>query len=453
MVGQYLTKVGMGDAIGWVYTVGPIAAVIAPLFLGMIADRFFASQRVLAVLMVIGGIAMFLAPGIARSCGEAWAATLAGWEAQGLDKTEQMGTGFLIFPPLMKDHLPFIGILLLHMVCYMPTLGLTNSIAFQNIENGEKQFPIVRVFGTIGWIVAGVILGTVLKLDETATPLYVTGVACLVLAVFALFLPHTPPPAKGKKTTLAEALGLGAVKMLKDRSYLVFMVASMLICIPLAAYYAIAAVYINHAGFASAGGIMTWGQISEIVFMLLIPFFFSRLGVKWMLAIGMACWVIRYGLFSMGATDGVRSYIFLGILLHGICYDFFFVTGFIYTDKKAPKEISGQAQGLLVLVTQGLGLGLGAPFMAKILGQHKLENSDALITEGGTMRDESLALAESPDKAAELWDKSTETLLQAYNWKGFWLYPAAFALVVLVIFIIVFRQPKFEDESSEYKVS
>ena len=154
---------------------------------------------------------------------------------------------------------------------------------------------------------------------------------------------------------------------MKEPSYAVFIVASMLICIPLAGYYAIAAVYLNHAGFHSAGGVMIWGQMSEIVFMLLIPFFFRRLGVKWMIAVGMLAWVVRYVLFSGAAPDGVAWMIFIGILLHGICYDFFFVTGFIYTDKKASSEIRGQAQGFLVLVTQGIGLGLGAPIMARIM--------------------------------------------------------------------------------------
>jgi len=449
MVGQYLTKIGMGDSIGWVYTVGPIAAIISPLFLGMIADRYFSSQKVLAVLMFVGGIAMLFAPSIAQMCADNWAATKEAWEAQGLVPAEQVGDGFLFFPPIIGDHLPFVGILFLHMLCYMPTLGLTNTIAFRNILSGEKDFPVIRVFGTIGWIVAGFILGTLFKLDETPTTLYVTGGMCMALAAFAFTLPHTPPPAKGKKTSMGEMLGLGALPLLKDRSYAVFIFSSLLICIPLAAYYAIAQVYINHVGYKSAGGIMIWGQISEIIFMLLIPVFFARLGVKKMLAVGMLAWVIRYVLFSASADQGTAAIVFAGILLHGICYDFFFVTGFIYTDKIASKQISGQAQSFLVVVTQGVGLGLGAPIIQKIVTHFKADNHDELIAEGGALREESVKIAEeSPDKAAELWDKSSEILLSASNWKAIWMYPAVFAAVILVLFFILFKDPKFDKEET-----
>lgn len=441
MVGQYLVKIGMGEAIGWVYTVGPIAAIISPLFLGIVADRFFPSQRVLSVLMLIGGIAMFLAPMIAESCAETWAGTLAGLTADGKSAQEaiesEYGGGLLgIFPPIIPDQLPFVGILFVHMLCFMPTLGLTNTITFRNIENQEKQFPVIRVFGTIGWIVAGAILGYGLKLDETPVPLYTAGGFCLLLAVYAFFLPNTPPPDKGKKAKVSDLLGLRALGLMKERSFAVFMLASMLICIPLAGYYAIAAVFINEAGFHSAGGVMIWGQISEIIFMLLIPVLFARLGVKWMLAIGMLAWVLRYVLFATAAPDGIAWMIFLGILLHGICYDFFFVTGFIYTDKKAPSEIRGQAQGLLVLVTQGIGLGLGAPIMARIYGDQKAANYSELAGQAQELRGR---YADGGGTEAALWDKASELLLQATQWKTVWLYPAGMAAVILVLFLLLFH--------------
>jgi len=446
MVGQYLEVIGMSDAIGWVYTVGPLAAMISPLFLGMVADRFFSSERVLAVLMAAGGVAMLLAPAVARSCSEAWAETLR--ELTGGDSAKQAeaikeayGDGYLgIFPPIIPDHLPFVGILFLHMLCYMPTLGLTNAIAFRNIRSQERQFPVIRVFGTIGWIVAGAILGYGLHLDETPWTLYTTGGACLLLAVYSFALPHTPPAGKGKKSTLFDVLGLRAVALMKQPAYAVFILSSMLICIPLAGYYAIAPLFINDAGFHSAGGVLIWGQVSEIVFMLLIPFFFRKLGVKWMLAVGMLAWVIRYVLFSAAAPDGLAWMILIGILLHGICYDFFFVTGFIYTDKKAGPEIRAQAQGFLVLMTQGLGLGLGAPVMYRILRDKRAPDNVELTDKAAALREEYAEQAEAGAQGAEeLWERASELFLRATDWKAVWMYPAVMAAAVMVLFVLLFH--------------
>lgn len=441
MVGQYLNKIGLGGAIGWVYTVGPIAAIISPLFLGIVADRFFASQRVFSVLMFLGGVAMLAAPTIAAGCAENWARTLGGLTADGTPPAQAIenayGKGlFGIFPPVIPDHLPFVGIIFLHMLCFMPTLGLGNTIAFRNIQNQEKQFPVIRVFGTIGWIVAGAILGYGLKLDETPWTLYVTGGVCLVLAGYALALPNTPPPDKGKKASISDLLGLRAMALMRQPSFAVFILASLLICIPLAGYYAIAALFINEAGFHSAGGVMIWGQISEIIFMLLIPVFFARLGVKWMLAVGMLAWVLRYVLFAAAAPDGVAWMIFAGILLHGICYDFFFVTGFIYTDKKAPEEIRGQAQGFLVLVTQGIGLGIGAPVIARIYADQKTANATELSESAADLRDQ---YAAGGGADAELWERASRLLLEATNWQHIWSALAIMAGVILVLFVVLFH--------------
>ncbi len=447
MIGQWLSKIGLVDTIGWVYTVGPIAAVLAPLFLGMVADRFFASQKVLSVIMVIGGVAMLLVPKVALSVAENWSTRVDEITAGGQTVAEVYGSGFLgIFPPIIPEHLPFIGLLFLHMLCYMPTLGLTNTIAFRNIQDSEKQFPLIRVWGTIGWIVAGAILGYLLKMDETPMPLYVTGAACLVFAAFSLMLPNTPPPSKGQKSSIGELLGFEAAgQLLKHPPYVVFILASMLICIPLAGYYALASLFINHAGFASAGGVMIWGQVSEIVFMLLIPFFFARLGVKWMLAVGMLAWVVRYLLFSMGAPEGVLWMIFVGILLHGICYDFFFVTGFIYTDKRAPEKIRAQAQGFLVLMTQGLGLGLGAPIMQRILNANKAEDFDALQEQAGALREQAKGMTDAA-QSSDLLGQASDLLLKSIDWKGVWFLPAMFALGILILFVLLFRDKKVEQD-------
>lgn len=448
MVGQYLAKIGMAESIGWVYTVGPIAAILSPLFLGMVADRFFASQKVLSALMLVGGICMFIAPGIAQSCAASWATTKAELAAAGITVEQKYGTGSLgIFPPVIGDHLPFIGVLFLHMLCFMPTLGLTNTIAFRNIQDQEKQFPLIRVFGTIGWIVAGAVLSYGLKLDETPWTLYAAGGACILLSIYSLFLPDTPPSEKGKSASAIDLLGLRAVGLMKNPSFAVFVISSMLICIPLAAYYAMAAVYINNAGFKSAAGVMIWGQVSEIVFMLLIPFFFRRLGVKWMLAVGMLAWVARYGLFAGAAGDGVAWMIFLGIVLHGICYDFFFVTGFIYTDKRAPEALRGQAQGFLVLVTQGIGLGLGAPIMQRILNSNKATNAAELTAQATDLRDQA---AKAADGGAALWDQASALLLQATHWKTIWTYPAIMAAVIAVIFFIAFWDKSADGDDAKH---
>ncbi len=384
-VGNYMNAHGMTQQIFWAYTVGPIAAIISPFFLGMVADRFFATERVLAAMHFAGGAAMLCAPAAAN-----------------------VGPG------------AFITVLLIHMLCYMPTLGLTNTLAFHNITNQEKQFPIIRVFGTIGWIAANWVVSLGFKADATVTQFYITGVSAIALGAFSLTLPHTPPPAKGKAISVREIIGADALQLLKQPSFAVFIVSSFLLCIPLAAYYAYAPVFATKVGFQNVAFVMSWGQVSEIVFMLLMPLFFVRLGVKWMLFVGMLAWVVRYGLFAGADAGNVLPMVFIGILLHGICYDFFFVTGFIYTDKKCTKEIRGQAQGLLVLVTQGLGLGLGAQIVGALVAGY--------TSEAGVI-----------------------------NWQMVWLIPCIMAAVIMVLFALLFRndtaatapQPIGEDEVAE----
>jgi nucleoside transporter len=375
-VGNFIKANGWtDDDVGWAYQVGPIAAVLSPVFLGMVADRFFASERVLAAMHLIGGAIMLLLPGIASSGAEGASATF-GW------------------------------MLLGYMLCYMPTLGLSNTVAFHNITDQERQFPIVRVFGTLGWIAANVVVSKVLEADKLALQFQVAGGASILLGAFSLSLPHTPPPAKGQAVAVPDLLGLRAVGLMRDPSFLVFMLASFLICIPLAAYYAFAPIYVDATAFDNPGFTMSFGQWAEVVFMLLMPWFFARLGVKWMLAVGMLAWVVRYGLFAAAADEQIRWMVLGGILLHGICYDFFFVTGQIYVDKVAPRELRGQAQGFLVLMTQGLGLGLGAKLATE------LKKGFTTTAAGGT---------------------------ESVDWSRIWLYPALFAGIVLLVFVAVFR--------------
>jgi len=405
-VGNYMGAHQMGDAIYWAYTVGPIAAIISPFFLGMVADRFFATEHVLSVMHLIGGLALFAAPFLAPQDG--------------------------------GSHWPFIAILLIHMLCYMPTLGLTNTLAFHNLTNREKQFPIVRVFGTIGWIVANIVVSKGLNADKTVEQFYVAGGATIVLAVFSLLLPHTPAPAKGKAVSARDVLGLDSLVLMKKPSFAVFIISSFLICIPLAAYYNYAPVFADAAGFHNVAFNMSYGQMAEVVFMLLMPLFFMRLGVKWMLLIGMFAWVLRYGLFAAAADSGVLWMIVGGILLHGICYDFFFVTGFIYVDKQASTKIRGQAQGLLVLITQGLGMLIGAQLIGRLVNSFTKDNATALLDQAKALRDQ--AAAATGVSAESLWSQATDVLLSARDWQTIWLIPCIMAAVVAVAFMLLFRE-------------
>ena len=330
-LGNYMTTIGAGEWIPLAYALGPVACMIGPFFLGMVADRFFDSEKLLGVLMLIAGAAMCAMP---------------------------FAAGTDLFLPLLG----------LHALCYFPTLGLTASLAFHHLKNQEKEFPWVRVFGTIGWATIGLFMGYVLQADNTATPLYIGGGAALFLGLYSFTLPYTPPPSKGQTTTWKQIAGIDAFNALKSKSFVVFLAAAMLIFIAFGTYFPYAPIYFSaihenfFAGtgfFANPSGEMAWGQVSEIFFMLLIPFFFRRLGVKWMLLLGMLAWVARFAIFAVGASVGTYYFIMIGILIHGICYDFFFVTGQIYIVKKTAPEIRGQVQGLLVLLTQGIGFFLG----------------------------------------------------------------------------------------------
>ncbi len=381
-VGNYMARIGMTDEIYWAYTVSPIGAIISPFFLGMVADRFFATEKVLGVLHIIGGIAMLAAPFFAE--------------------------GRLASPPL------FITVLLIHMLCYMPTVGLANALVFHHIKTQEKEFPIVRALGTIGWIVANLLVSGILGADETATPLRVAGFSGILLGLFSFSLPHTPPSGAGQKISARQILGLDALSKLKDKPFVVFTISSLLICIPLAAYYSYAPVLVNAVGITNPAAKMSFGQVSEAVFIFLMPLFFARLGVKKMLLVGMFAWVLRYVLFAAGAPDAVVWMIMGGIILHGICYDFFFVTGQIYVDKKATPEIRAQAQGFLVFITYGVGMLIGAQVTGRLFNQ--------IVTGSGS-----------------------EALAQ---YQLFWVIPAVFAAVVMLMFGFLFNDKLSSTESS-----
>jgi len=421
---NYLGTIGFGAAdFGWTYSVGPLAGIISPFFVGMIADRFFAAQRVMGVMHFGGGILMLAATYLMQSEN----------------------------PSPSTINLVLFG----YMLTYYPTLALSNTLAMKNMTNPDKEFPLIRVFGTIGWIAAGLLLSA-LAWDTSISMFYLTSVAALALGVVSFMLPHTPPAESSGKITMGQILGLDALVLLKNRSYLIFMISSFLICIPLAFYYQIASRVVEMTGLP-IGQTMSYGQMSEIFFMVIMPFFFARLGVKWMLAVGMLAWVVRYGLFAIGAPNEVRWMILTGVIIHGICYDFFFVTGQIYTDKFAPKPIRAQAQGMLVLFTLGLGMFIGAQIAGKIETQHTPEAAkefaaqvQAAAKEAQDIRAQILTAQPTEKEALQAQAEALETQaaearkseLRSLEWKPLWGKPALFAAIVLVVFLALFRETK-----------
>lgn len=403
---QVLGGNGMAGIIGDSYSTAPVAAMIAPLFLGLVADRFFSSERVMGVLLLLGGVLMLMVPGAVAE-----------------------GNSSKVF-------WLFTG----HMLCYMPTLGLGNTIVFSNLP--QEVFPKVRVWGTIGWIIAGLVAGY-LGWSASVNLFWMAGISSLVLGVYSFSLPHTPPPSAGQPVNLRALLMLDAMKMLTKPSFFVFMLCSLLICIPLGYYYANTSGFLSNMGFEQPASAMSVGQMSEIIFMLLMPFFFRKLGVKWMILIGMLGWVLRYLLFAMGAPEQVVWMLFIGIALHGICYDFFFVTGFIYADKAAPKAIRGQVQSMLVFFTQGVGMFIGFKFadaklapvkeasteLGQAIGEARGEQSLTFIQQFANMF--SVNMPEAVD--GELLTRTAEL------WKTYWLLPAGMATAIAVLFFLTFR--------------
>ncbi|MGV8877798.1 MAG: nucleoside permease [Sphingobacteriaceae bacterium] len=370
-MGTFLSKNlhASGTEIGVAYLTQSIGAIIAPFIIGLIADRFFSAQKILGVLHLAGAVLLWMAAS-------------------------------------SPDFERFYPKILFYMVLFMPTLALVNSVSFRQMQNPSKEFPFIRVLGTFGWIAAGVAI-SVLGWDKQGNEINLSltfkmaAVASIILGIFSFTLPATPPAKKGQKTSLSDMLGLDALRLLQNKSYLLFFISSIAICIPLAFYYNFTNLFLNEKGVQSATGIQSLGQVSELLFMLLMPFLFVRYGVKKMLAIGMIAWVFRYVLFAYGNIDEGYWMLIVGILLHGVCYDFFFVTGQIYTDKLAGERFKSAAQGFITLATYGVGMLIGSLVSGPVV--------DAYATSGG------------------------------HDWKAIWLIPAAIASIVVILFIFLFK--------------
>ena len=405
-LGACLDANRLATIIGAAYGSAPIAAILAPLFLGLVADRFFPSEKVMGVLLLIGGVAMLAVPGFAAA-GDA-----------GMVKK----------------------LFLVHMLCFMPTLGLGNSIAFTHVGD-PSGFPALRVWGTIGWIVSGLIIGF-LGWSTSLNIFKVAGGGALLLGAFAFFLPATPPPAKGQALKLSSLFMVDAFRLLGRPAFFIFILSSMLICIPLAFYFSTTSIFLTDMGFKQPASSMSIGQMSEILFMLLIPFFFRKLGVKRMILSGMAAWVLRYALFAFGAPDQVVWMMFVAIALHGICYDFFFVTGFIYADKAAPVTVRGQVQSMLVFFTQGIGMFIGyriadAAMQARVGGHGELATA---ISAAGSAAGPMSFAAQLGQMFSVGLPKVDAGLLDrvAGQWRVFWLLPAGMAAGIAVLFFLAF---------------
>lgn len=367
--------------IGIAFSTQSWGAIIAPFIIGLIADKYFNAERILGLIHIIGGVMMLLL-----------------YNSSGFEN--------------------FYLYLLIYMILYMPTLALVNSVAFRQMNNPAKEFSRIRVFGTIGWVIAGLVISYIFSWDSQElrsegalkNTFLMSSIASFILGIYSFTLPKTPPIVSDEKRSLSSIIGLDALKLLKDKNYALFFISSILICIPLAFYYQNANPFLSEIGVENPTGIMTIGQISEVLFMLLLPVFFTRFGFKKTLIVGMLAWSVRYVLFAYGNADSGMFMLLIGIALHGVCYDFFFVSGQIYTDQRAGAKYKSSAQGLITLATYGFGMLIGFWIAGKI--------GEMYVTDSG------------------------------HNWQTIWLYPAAFAFVVYMFFQFVFKEQTKVNEDS-----
>jgi len=373
-LGTYLANSLKADGmqIGAAYSMMAIATIISPFFIGIIADRFFASQKLMALLHLGGAIVLY-------------------------------------FITQVTDPALFKWVLLIYALLYAPTLALSNSIAFRQLKDIEKSFVGIRVFGNIGWILAGVSIDKIFHLtpDTMGFIFIMASGASLLLAILSITLPDSPPKAKEVGASVSSIIGKESFVLFKSRSFLVFFIASILVCIPLSFYYNFGNLFLTEVGMTDVTSKMALGQVSEAFFLILIPFFLKRWGIKWMIVVGMIAWVMRFLLFRYGDADVNTWMLYGGILLHGVCYDFFFVTGQIYTDKMADKKYRNAAQGMITMATYGLGMWIGSLLSGYVAGQATIN-------------------------------------VNVHQWDVIWLIPAAITFLVLLFFGSLFKEAKAE---------
>ncbi|MDN3205848.1 nucleoside permease [Algoriphagus sediminis] len=365
--------------ISLAFSTQSFGAIIAPFIVGLIADRYFDAQKILGVIHLIGA-------------------------------------GLMFFLFQSQDFSGFFPVLLMYMILFMPTLALVNSISFNQMKDPAKEFSVIRIWGTIGWIAAGVLISFLgwdspasLKDGLLRNTWLVSAIFSGILGVYSFTLPKTPPRAiAGDKFSLSEALGLDALSLLKHRNYAIFFLSSILICIPLAFYYQNANPFLTEIGVENSTGKMAIGQVSEVLFLLLLPIFFKRFGLKKTLIVAMAAWAIRYVYFAFGDANEGAWMLIVGIFLHGICYDFFFVSGQIYTDSHAGEKFKSSAQGLITLATYGVGMLIGFWAAGQISNYYL--NSENL-----------------------------------HDWQSIWLIPSGISVLVLLFFMLFFKNEEINQ--------
>jgi nucleoside transporter len=368
-----------GEQIGLAYGAFAVGSMISPFFVGLIADRYFASEKLLAALGVLGGLAMFAL-------------------AQ------------------MQTFVPFYTMLIVYCALYAPTLALGNSLSLHNLADSKRDFPRVKIFSAIGWIAGGVVL-SFLKGENSALQFYLAGTVSIVFGLFSLALPHTPPKKVGQNVSIGEVLGLDALALLKKPSYAIFIVCMFLICIPLYFYFVMVGVYLSELQWENIARKLTLGQVSDVIFLLVLAVMLKKLGYKKTLFIGILAWATRYFLLSQSVTSLTMQtpFIFAAILLHGVCYDFLFIAGQLYVDSEANERIRGAVQGFIAFILWGVGAFVGTLLAGKVLAAHKLTVAQGSIT---------------------------------YDWQGIWTIPAVGAAAVMIVFLIFFREPEKKPEAA-----
>jgi nucleoside transporter len=358
-----------GTEAGAVFGTTALASLVAPFLVGLIADRLFATERVMAVLYALGAV-------------------------------------FLLLATQVTSFVAVYIVLLAFCLCYFPTISLTNSLTMQQVSDPGREFPPIRMMGTIGWIFIGLVVSR-LQVEAGTTPFVLGAAACVVMCVYSLSaLPHTPPRASGEKATVRSVLGLDALAMLKDKTYFVFVIASVLACIPLTFYYSFTNAFLNEVGVANAAGKMTLGQMSEIGMMMLMPLVFRVATVRTILLVGLLSWAARYVLLGVGDPGAGVWMFYLAIIMHGVCFDFFFVTGQLYTDQQAPPHLRSAAQGFITAMTYGVGMLVGS-----LLSGYVLDFFSTTAIDGSVVRD----------------------------WTSFWFTSAAMSFVIMLLVFFFFR--------------